>query len=194
MTVVFQLRQLTCWPMLTFLIVSRDLTTSAVVDWAEMLGVLDHMQVCTSLQTDNHASTPPLSFLQACCHSCHPTNSVKALKAAVTEKPLDDGWRLQSTVYCGCRSLLSWSSATWKNLVLRSSLCLTSGHWCATSRPGSSLTRPEFTCSPFSQLHAWMPSPWPDPNSPVHRSVSCLCEYLALDLTRIHLFTVQSAA
>jgi len=26
---------------------------------------LEHMQVCTSLQTDNHASTPPLSFLQA---------------------------------------------------------------------------------------------------------------------------------
>ena len=23
---------------------------------------LGHMQVCTSLQTDNHASTPPLSF------------------------------------------------------------------------------------------------------------------------------------
>jgi len=42
---------------------------------------LDHMQVCTSLQTDNHASTPPLSFLQAGCPSCHPTNSVKALKA-----------------------------------------------------------------------------------------------------------------
>jgi len=39
------------------------------------------MQVCTSLQTDNHASTPPLSFLQAGCPSCRPTNSVKALKA-----------------------------------------------------------------------------------------------------------------
>jgi len=26
---------------------------------------LEHMQVCTLLQTDNHASTPPLSFLQA---------------------------------------------------------------------------------------------------------------------------------
>ena len=26
---------------------------------------LGHMQICTSLQTDNHASTPPLSFLQA---------------------------------------------------------------------------------------------------------------------------------
>jgi len=25
---------------------------------------LDHMQVCTSLQTDNHASIPPLSFLR----------------------------------------------------------------------------------------------------------------------------------
>jgi len=42
---------------------------------------LGHMQVCTSLQTDNHASTPTLSFLQAGCPSCHPTNSVKALKA-----------------------------------------------------------------------------------------------------------------
>jgi len=42
---------------------------------------LGRMQVCTSLQTDNHASTPPLSFLQAGCPSCHPTNSVKALKA-----------------------------------------------------------------------------------------------------------------
>ena len=29
----------------------------------------------------NHISTPPLSFLQAGCPSCHPTNSVKALKA-----------------------------------------------------------------------------------------------------------------
>ena len=42
---------------------------------------LGRMQVCTSLQTDNHASTPPLCFLQAGCPSCHPTNSVKALKA-----------------------------------------------------------------------------------------------------------------
>jgi len=43
---------------------------------------LGHMQVCTSLQADNHASTPPLSFLQAGCPSCRPTNSVKALKAS----------------------------------------------------------------------------------------------------------------
>jgi len=39
------------------------------------------MQVCTLLQTDNHANTLPLSFLQAGCPSCRPTNSIKALKA-----------------------------------------------------------------------------------------------------------------
>ena len=52
---------------------------------------LGHMQVCTSHQTDNHASTPPLSFLPAGCPSCRPTNSVKALKAImrVTLMPAD---------------------------------------------------------------------------------------------------------
>jgi len=44
---------------------------------------LGYMQVCNSLQTDNHASTPPLSFLQAGCPSCCPTNSTKALKAVL---------------------------------------------------------------------------------------------------------------
>jgi len=46
---------------------------------------LGRMQVCTSLQTDDHASTPLLSFLQAGCSSCRPTNSVKALKAYSTQ-------------------------------------------------------------------------------------------------------------
>jgi len=31
---------------------------------------------------DNHANILPLSFLQAGCPSCRPTNSIKALKAA----------------------------------------------------------------------------------------------------------------
>jgi len=46
------------------------------ISWA----ICNFMHVCTSLQTDNHASTPPLSFLQAGCPSSRPTNSVKALK------------------------------------------------------------------------------------------------------------------
>jgi len=47
---------------------------------------LGRMQDCTSLQTDNHACTPPLSFLQAGCPSCRPTNSVKALKAQLNNE------------------------------------------------------------------------------------------------------------
>jgi len=48
-------------------------------------GISWNIKVCTSLQTDNHANTPSLSsvFLQAVCPSCHPTNSVKALKAQI---------------------------------------------------------------------------------------------------------------
>jgi len=57
---------------------------------------LGHMQVCTSLQTDNHASTPPVSFLQAGCSSCHPTDSVKALKAHRLT------WPLNSVCVCVC--------------------------------------------------------------------------------------------
>jgi len=44
-----------------------------------------HMQVCTSLQTDNHDSTPPLTFLQARCPSCHPTNSITMNKMQATK-------------------------------------------------------------------------------------------------------------
>jgi len=50
------------------------------LDFTEARDSGGSMQVCTSLQTDNHASTPPLSFLEAGCPSCSPTNSVKALK------------------------------------------------------------------------------------------------------------------
>jgi len=60
------------------------------------------MQVCTSLQTDNHASTPPLSFLQAGCPSCRPTNSVKALKA----KNLDKG-RINDISMCHAHQQLA---------------------------------------------------------------------------------------
>ena len=61
---------------------------------------LDHMQVCTSLQTDNHASTQSLSFLQTGCPSCRPTNSVKALKAL-------EAWT--------CRNY-TWPVSTWRRV------------------------------------------------------------------------------
>jgi len=60
---------------------SLDFTEARDSDW--QWHQLGHMQVCISLQTDSHASTPPLSFLQAGCPSCHPTNIIKALKATI---------------------------------------------------------------------------------------------------------------
>jgi len=48
---------------------------------------LGHMQICTSLQTNNHTNTPPLSFLQAGCPSCHPT-------------PASKHWSTKSTHVC----------------------------------------------------------------------------------------------
>ena len=56
------------------------------------------MQICTSLQTDNHASTPPLTFLQAFLSP----NSVKALKADI----LHD----QYEIFCSKQSL-TWSNS-----------------------------------------------------------------------------------
>jgi len=58
-----------------------DFTEARDIEW--QWHQLGRMQVCTSLQTDNYASTPPLSFLQARCPSCRPTNSIKALKAMI---------------------------------------------------------------------------------------------------------------
>jgi len=60
--------------------INLDFTEARDSEW--QWHQLGHMQVCTSLQTDNHASIPPLSFLQAGCPSCCPTNSVNALKAS----------------------------------------------------------------------------------------------------------------
>jgi len=39
-----------------------DFTEATATDIEWQWHRLDHMQVCTSLQTDNHDSTPPLSF------------------------------------------------------------------------------------------------------------------------------------
>jgi len=61
-----------------------DFTEARDSEW--QLHQLGHMQICTSHQADNHASTSPFSFLQAGCPSCRPTNSVKALKAYVCKE------------------------------------------------------------------------------------------------------------
>jgi len=55
---------------------NQDFTEGRDSEWQQHQ--LGHMQIiCTSPQTDNYTSTPPLSFLQAGSPSCHPTNSIK---------------------------------------------------------------------------------------------------------------------
>jgi len=59
---------------------------------------LGHIQVCISLQTDNHASTPQLSFLQARFPSCCPTNSIKALNLSLQGGPKNSGYSVTADV------------------------------------------------------------------------------------------------
>jgi len=73
---------------------SLDFTEAKDSEW--QWHQLRHMQVCTSLQTNNHASTPPLRFLQAGCPSCRPTNSVKALKGLKEPSVTDNVHKMHS--------------------------------------------------------------------------------------------------
>ena len=57
--------------------VSRHQKGKTNLDFTEARDSEWQWQVCTSFQTDNHANTSPLSFLQAGCPSCRPTNSVR---------------------------------------------------------------------------------------------------------------------
>jgi len=91
---------------------SLDFTGARDSEW--QWHQLGHMQVCTSLQTDNHASTPSLCFLQAGCPSCHPTNSVKALKAngKAGHSETNEETRLDAFEMKGLRKILrvSWTA------------------------------------------------------------------------------------
>jgi len=53
-------------------LVQQEIVSGSGKSWA----------ICKST---SHTSTPPLSFLQAGCPSCHPTNSIKALKVSVLQ-------------------------------------------------------------------------------------------------------------
>jgi len=60
------------------------------------------MQICTFTQTHNHASIPSLSFLQARCPCCRPTNSIKSLKAVFSSRQCRN-----------CKSCFIWKTVTW---------------------------------------------------------------------------------
>jgi len=75
-----------------------DFTEARDHDW--QWHQLGHTQVCTSLQTDRHASTPSLSFLQAGCPSCRPTKIVKALKVHTRKWIRLGGFDIRNGILC----------------------------------------------------------------------------------------------
>jgi len=68
------------------------------------------MQICTTLtQTHNHASIPPLSFLQAGCPSCCPTNSIKALNLCLiipVNSTLPPSYQCKNHIICNVDTLI----------------------------------------------------------------------------------------
>jgi len=56
-----------------------DFTEATDSEWQRHQ--LGRMQVCTSFQTDNHASTPPLKFFTGRMPFQAPNQQIKALKA-----------------------------------------------------------------------------------------------------------------
>ena len=62
-----------------WILLKQETVSGSGISWA----------ICKSAPRSrhNHASTPPLNFLQARCPSCCPTNSIKALKV-LTHMPV----------------------------------------------------------------------------------------------------------
>jgi len=89
--------------------------------------------ICILLQTDNHASISPLSFLQARCPSCHPTNSIKAMKASLTH--------CYSAIVTANLVILYW---------LQPSFLLNLHHCCLSSSQFAQHTLPYFLTLHFS--------------------------------------------
>jgi len=103
-----------------------DFTEARDIEW--QWHQLGHMQVCTSLQKDNHASTPPLSYLQTGCSSCRPTNSVKALKAT----HIDAYNKAIVDIRLRPRSSASPGGSVWVHATMSNSCCPIESLWVHT--------------------------------------------------------------
>jgi len=91
------------------------------------------MQVCTSLQADNHANTPPLSFLQAGCPSCRPANSVKALKSNPSRPSTGENLGLKTVIGSGFYNVFMVSKNRFK-VLLKRSFCMKTDHESTTEK------------------------------------------------------------
>jgi len=57
------------------------------------------MQVCTLLQTDNHASTPPLSFLTGRMPFLPPNQKRQSIEGKKNQKKMCNLWEMQVNVF-----------------------------------------------------------------------------------------------
>jgi len=91
--------------------------------WWGGSGISWTMQIiCTTLQTDNHASTPSLNFLRAGCSSWCPTNSVifnilNLLMPSVL-------WRCWLGVRKGIRPVKNWVVGCWRGCLHGVQTCI----------------------------------------------------------------------
>ena len=87
-----------------------DFTEARASEWQwHQLGIC---KFAPRSRQNNHASTSPLSFLQAGCPSCRPTNSVKALKTQALKAQILTGTRWSYRLeYSGNYSGPQWPSA-----------------------------------------------------------------------------------
>ena len=76
---------------------------------------LGHMQVCTSLQTDDHASTPPLSFLTGRMPFLPPNQQCQSTEGTVWDLPINFiGWiQWQLTLCTRCSELTQQCIIVW---------------------------------------------------------------------------------
>jgi len=87
-----------------------DFTKARASEWQwHQLGIC---KFAPRSRQNSHASTSPLSFLQAGCPSCRPTNSVKALKTQALKAQILTGTRWSYRLeYSGNYSGPQWPSA-----------------------------------------------------------------------------------
>jgi len=98
-----------------WILLEQETVSGSGISWA----IICHMQIYTSLQTNNHTSTPPLSFLQAGCPSCRPTNSVKGPDTRTVSKKSRMGSHMRSIDWWHCHDL-EWplSAPNYTNLYI----------------------------------------------------------------------------
>ena len=100
---------------------------------------LGHMQVCTSLQTDNHTSAPPLSFLQAGCPpAARPNQQRQSTEGKVLQPDTGSSARILGGLYGG-----SYVGLTVGCSSTRLSVCLSRRSTAATAAGGFAAEHPE---------------------------------------------------